>query len=82
MMNEHRQSDCCIVPAKFPNKPESENRGGGNGGKATGQGKCATEPHVPDAEPEEGMSAALERIRLAVRREKEAEFTLLTRYNE
>ncbi len=74
MMDGHGQSDSRIVPKKVPNKALS---GGGTGGKAAGQRECATAPHTPDTGPEQGMQAALERIRVVVRREKEEQFTAL-----
>ena len=74
MMDGHGQSDSRIVPGKAPNKAMS---GGGAGGKAAGQREGATVRHTPDTGPENGMQAALERIRGVVQRNKEEQLTSL-----
>jgi RNA-directed DNA polymerase len=74
MTNGYGRSDSRIVPGKAPNKATSS---GGAGGKAAGQGECATAPHTPDTGPEQGMQAAMERIRAAARRNKEEQLTAL-----
>jgi RNA-directed DNA polymerase len=77
MMNERRQSDGCVVPGKSSNKP----------GQITGaermeerqpvKGK-AFQSSMPRTQSRmTGMSATLERIRLAVRRDKEVRLTSL-----
>ena len=67
MMNECGQSDGCIVPTKFPNKPKGaegmEGRRPAKGNERQGY-ISRTQGRSKD------MSQALERIRLAVRRDK------------
>jgi len=45
------ESDDGIVPSKCPNKDRYETVGGGQGGKAIGQGEQSGGPPLPDAEP-------------------------------
>jgi RNA-directed DNA polymerase len=76
MMSEPRQSDSDIVPARSPNNPgvpgaeETE-------GRSLAKGKAFQSPMPRTQSRMTGMSAALERIRLAVRRDKEVKLTSL-----
>jgi RNA-directed DNA polymerase len=76
MMHEHRQSDDGIVPAKSPNKPgqlgaeEMEGRPSAKGNELQ-----STMPRTQGRE--NGMSVTLERIRLAVKRDKGKRLTAL-----
>jgi RNA-directed DNA polymerase len=74
MINGHGQSDGGIVPKKSPNKPQGAE---GMEGRPSVKGnvqECASRRTQSRAE---GMTNALERIREAVRRDKEANLTSL-----
>lgn len=79
MMHGHGQSDSPIVPAKASNKARAseEARGGETGGKGAGQREGASERQGPDAGPELPLSAVLERLREAVRKDGKARMTAL-----
>jgi hypothetical protein len=75
-MNGHRQSDGGIVPQKSPNTPRP--RGGeGREGRPPVQGNASPHPLPWTQSQEDGRSAALERIRQAVRRRRQARRTSL-----
>lgn len=76
MMDEHRQSDGRIVPEKFPNKPEPTGAEGMEG-RRPAKGKAHERPMPRTQGREHGMTAALARIRLAVRRERKDRLTAL-----
>src|SRR6266545_5901435 len=72
-MNGHRQSDGPVVPANPPNKATAAEVGEGRGptkGNATGKPD-------PGRSAGPGVSHALDRVRQAARRDKEARFTAL-----
>lgn len=74
MIDEPRQSDGGIVPTKFPNdrqgKEEME-------GRPPVKGNAQERPSHRTQSRDEGMQAALARIRKAVRKDKEAKLTSL-----
>ena len=76
MMNGHGQSDGCIVPGKSSNKP-------GEPGAEGMEGRQPAKRNVREGDMprmqgrEKGMQQALERIRQAVRRDKDERLTSL-----
>jgi hypothetical protein len=72
MMNGHGQSDGEIVPEKFPNKPKGAE---GMEERSPAKGNELQHPSHWTQSQTEGMPVVLERIRKAVRREKEGKFT-------
>ncbi len=76
MTNDFRQSDGRVVPKKSPNAPEPTGAEGIEG-RRPAKGN-AVQPVMPRTQRREnGMGAALERIRWAAKRDKEAKFTAL-----
>lgn len=76
MTHDFRQSDGRVVPKKSPNAPEPTGAEGREG-RRPAKGN-AVQPAMPRTQRREnGMGAVLERIRLAVERDKEAKFTAL-----
>ncbi len=76
MMDGHGQSDGCVVPGKSPNKPV-EAGAEGMEGRRPAKGN-AQECAMPRTQGRDGsMPAALECIRLAVRRDKGEKLTSL-----
>lgn len=76
MTNDFRQSDGRVVPEKSPNTSEPTEVEGMEGRRPT-KGN-AIQPVMPRTQSRaNGMGAALERIRVAVEREKEVKFTAL-----
>jgi group II intron reverse transcriptase/maturase len=76
MMNGHRQSDGRIVPEKSSNKPEPTGAEGMEGRRPV-KGNGFQSPVPRTLSRTEGMEAAMERIRVAVRRNKEEKLTSL-----
>lgn len=76
MMDGHRQSDGCRVPENSPNKRASA-RAEEKEGRQPAQGNAPQSPMPRTQGREESMSMALERIRLAARRDKKIKFTSL-----
>ena len=74
MIDEHGQSDGGIVPQKSPNKPQGAE---GMEGRPPVKGNAQEDPSHRTQSRAEGMQQVLERIRQAVRREKEAKLTSL-----
>src|SRR6266496_2364719 len=72
-MNGHRQSDGPVVPANPPNKATAAEVGEGRGST---KGNTTSKPH-PGRSAGPGVSHALDRVRQAARRDKEARFTVL-----
>ena len=76
MTNGHGQSDGRIVPAKSPNKPEPTGAEGMEGRRPVkGNGLQSPVPRTQCRTV--GMEAVMERIRVAVRRDKEGKLTSL-----
>lgn len=75
-MYEHRQSDGCIVPEKSSNKPEQAGAERMEG-RQPAKGNARARPMPRTQGREDGMTAVLERIRLAVRRDKTEKLTSL-----
>jgi RNA-directed DNA polymerase len=74
MIDGHRQSDGGIVPEKFPNKPQGAE---GMEGRSPVKGNVQEGPSPRTQSRTSGMQQALERIREAVKKEKEAKLTSL-----
>lgn len=74
MIDEHGQSDGGIVPEKTPNKPQGAE---GMEGRPPVKGNAQEHPSHRTQSRTEGMQQALERIREAVKRDKEAKLTSL-----
>jgi RNA-directed DNA polymerase len=72
-MNGYGQSDGPVVPANLPNKAAAAEVGEGRG---PAKGNTASKPH-PGHGAGLGVSHALDRVRQAARRDKEARFTAL-----
>ncbi len=77
MMSEHRQSDGGIVPGKFPNKPGTISGAEETEGRPPAKGKAVQSPMPRTQSRMTGMSETLERLRLAVRRDKKIRLTAL-----
>ena len=73
-MNGPRQSDGGIVPKKSPNKPQGAE---GMEGRLPVKGNEQERPSLRTQSRDEGKQATLERIREAVKRNKEAKLTSL-----
>ena len=76
MMSESRQSDGCVVPGKFSNKPGMTGAEGMEGRQPV-KGKVLQSPMPRTQSRMMGMSATLERLRLAVRRDRKSRLTSL-----
>jgi RNA-directed DNA polymerase len=77
MTSEHRQSDGGIVPGKSPNKPGTISGAEEIEGSPPAKGKALQSPRPRTQSRMMGMSETLERLRLAVRRDKEVRLTAL-----
>jgi RNA-directed DNA polymerase len=77
MMREPRQSDGCVVPEKSSNKPGQIAGAERMEGRQPVKGKVLQSPMPRTQSRMTGMSATLERLRLAVRRDKEVRLTSL-----
>jgi len=73
-MNGHGQSDGGIVPKKYPNKPQGAE---GMEGRPSVKGNEQEHTNRPTQSGGNGMPKVLERIREAVRRDKEVKLTSL-----
>jgi len=76
MMNNFRQSDGGVVPGKSPNASEPKEAEGMEG-RPPAKGNAVQPAMLRTQSRENGMGAALERIRIAVERDKKAKFTAL-----
>ncbi len=77
MMNEPRQSDSDVVPGKSLNKPGLTTGAERMEGRSLTKGKGFQSPMPRTQSRMMGMSATLERLRLAVRRDKKVKLTSL-----
>jgi len=76
MTNDFRQSDGGVVPTKSPNAPEPNGTEEMEGRPPT-KGNAAQPARPRTQRRDDGLVAALERIRIAVERDKKVKFTAL-----